>query len=218
MKQQKLLDIEEALEVLWKNKQCNQKDKKTLQADIANWIGDKVYEDLIAQKFIYVDGDNIELTKEGEETGRSITRRHRLTERLLADVLEVKGEDVDKVACEFEHIISADVTDSICTLLGHPKMCPHGLAIPPGNCCEKSSEKVGSIVMPLTKLTVGESAMVAYIVTANHPHLHKLLSMGIVPGTRIHLHQNSPSFVIDAGETQIALDADMAGQIYVRKK
>jgi len=103
MKQQKLLDIEEALEVLWKNKQCNQKDKKTLQADIANWIGDKVYEDLIAQKFIYVDGDNIELTKEGKNS-RSITRRHRLTERLLADVLEVKGEDVDKVACEFEHI------------------------------------------------------------------------------------------------------------------
>jgi DtxR family transcriptional regulator, Mn-dependent transcriptional regulator len=218
MKLQKLLDIEEALEVLWKNKQRNQKDKKTLQADITNWIGDKVYEDLLAQKFIYIEGDSIELAKEGEEIGRNITRRHRLTERLLADVIEAKGEDVEKVACEFEHIISADVADSICTLLGHPKMCPHGLAIPAGNCCEKSAEKVGSIVTPLTKLAVGESATVAYIVTTNHPHLHKLLSMGIVPGTRVHLHQNSPSYVIDAGETQIALDGDMAGQIYVRKK
>ena len=218
MKQQKVLDIEEALEVLWKSKQRNEKNKIKLQADIANWIGDKVYEDLIAQKLIRVEGENIELSKEGEQTGRDITRRHRLTERLLADVLEVKGDDIERVACEFEHIISADVTDSICTLLGHPKMCPHGLAIPPGPCCEKSSEKVASIVKPLTKLNVGENAVVAYIVTANHPHLHKLLSMGIVPGTSLRLHQNSPSYVIDSGETQIALDADMAGQIYIRKK
>ena len=143
MKLQKLLDIEEALEVLWKSKQCNQKDKKHDKADIANWIGDKVFEDLIAQNMVYVEGDNIELTKEGEETGRYITRRHRLTERLLADVLEVKGEDVDKVACEFEHIISADVTDSICTLLGHPKMCPTALRYRPAPAARNRRKKSG---------------------------------------------------------------------------
>ena len=218
MKSKKWLDIEEALGVLWNCREHKQKDRKKLQVIIANGISDKVLEDLVIHHLAYLEGENIELTKEGDEIGKDVTRRHRLAERLLADVIEITGENVDKTACEFEHIISSDVADSICTLLGHPKVCPHGSAIPPGECCKKASENLESIVIPLSNLPVGEDAIVAYIVTANHPHLHKLLSMGIVPGSKIHLHQNSPSYVIDAGETQIALDADMAGQIYVRKK
>jgi hypothetical protein len=37
--------------------------------------------------------------------------------------------------CKFEHILSPDVTDRICTLLGHPLECPHGSPIPQGPCC-----------------------------------------------------------------------------------
>jgi len=218
MKSKKWLDIEEALGVLWSCKERNEKNMQKLMTIISNGISDRVLEDLVVHNLLIVDGENLELTNEGEAIGRDITRRHRLAERLLADVIEISGAEVDKTACEFEHIISADVADSICTLLGHPKACPHGSAIPPGECCKKAGEKIDSIVMPLTSLPVGETASVAYIVTANHPHLHKLMSMGIVPGSKIHLHQNSPSYVLDAGETQIALDSEMAGQIYIRKK
>jgi len=58
---------------------------------------------------------------------------------------------------------------------------------------------------------------VAYIVTTNHPYLHKVLAMGVVPGAEILLHQKIPSYVIRVGETQIALDKEVAGQIYVRR-
>jgi len=63
---------------------------------------------------------------------------------------------------------------------------------------------------------VGATAIVAYLVTGSHPHIHKLLSLGVVPGTPVRLHQKSPSFVVNVNETQIALDSDIARQIYVR--
>ena len=46
---------------------------------------------------------------------------------------------VETNACTFEHILSPEVTDRICTFLGHPKTCPHGSPIPPGECCQNAA-------------------------------------------------------------------------------
>ena len=52
------------------------------------------------------------------------------------DVLAIRDEgSIEKNACTFEHILSPEVTDRICTFLGHPRTCPHGSPIPPGDCC-----------------------------------------------------------------------------------
>jgi DtxR family Mn-dependent transcriptional regulator len=211
-------DIEEALGIIWSSCERREHGQEQARQAIEGGVSEKIFEELLANGFVRIDGDQLVLTPEGEATGRDVTRRHRLAERLLADVIDITGHEMDTVACEFEHIISADVTDAICTLLGHPRVCPHGLAIPEGACCRRAEQNIEAIVVPLDKLNVGEKARVAYIVTLEHPHLHKLLSLGIVPGREIHLHQKSPSYVIKAGQTQIALDGDMAKQIYVRRK
>ncbi|MCM8794167.1 MAG: ferrous iron transport protein A, partial [Candidatus Omnitrophica bacterium] len=69
----------------------------------------------------------------------------------------------------------------------------------------------------LTKLSPGDLAKVVYLLTRTHPQLHKLLSLGVVPGTRIILHQNFPSFIIQVEQTQIALEKEIAQHIYVKK-
>ena len=74
------------------------------------------------------DGTTVQLTDEGEVRARQLIRAHRLAERLIADVLG--GGDLEKIACEFEHTVSLELVNGICTLLGHPKECPHGLPIP----------------------------------------------------------------------------------------
>jgi putative ABC transport system ATP-binding protein len=81
--------------------------------------------------------DGIEqMTPAGEERARSVIRRHRLAERLFMDILSIRDEvEIEASACKFEHILSPDVTDRICTLLGHPLACPHGSPIPQGDCC-----------------------------------------------------------------------------------
>ena len=78
----------------------------------------------------------VELTDRGRQRAADIIRRHRLAERLFTDSLALDSEtEIEQQACKFEHILSPEATDKICTFLGHPKTCPHGAAIPPGQCC-----------------------------------------------------------------------------------
>jgi putative ABC transport system ATP-binding protein len=83
----------------------------------------------------------VELTPRGRERAGSIIRRHRLAERLFTDSLAMDSEsEIEQQACKFEHILSPEATDKICTFLGHPRTCPHGAPIPPGLCCGRSPE------------------------------------------------------------------------------
>jgi putative ABC transport system ATP-binding protein len=83
----------------------------------------------------------VELTSRGRERAASIIRRHRLAERLFTDSLAMDSEsEIEQQACKFEHILSPEATDKICTFLGHPRTCPHGAPIPPGPCCGRTVE------------------------------------------------------------------------------
>ena len=85
----------------------------------------------------------VELTTRGRQRAADIIRRHRLAERLFTDSLAMDSEtEIEQQACKFEHILSPEATDKICSFLGHPKTCPHGALIPPGPCCGRQAEKV----------------------------------------------------------------------------
>ncbi len=74
-------------------------------------------------------------TPRGEGRARDVIRRHRLAERLFRDTFSIADPEADTQACKFEHIISPELDEKICTFLGHPRHCPHGNPIPPGPCC-----------------------------------------------------------------------------------
>jgi putative ABC transport system ATP-binding protein len=80
------------------------------------------------------DGE-VQLTPVGSQRARDVVRRHRLAERLFKDTFSVDDSEAHTQACKFEHIISPELDERICTFLGHPKTCPHGNPIPPGDCC-----------------------------------------------------------------------------------
>jgi len=82
-------------------------------------------------------GDHmIYFTEKGRKRAEDIIRRHRLAERLFMHTFHVQDEhEVAEQACKFEHILSPEATDSICSFLGHPRTCPHGSPIPAGECC-----------------------------------------------------------------------------------
>ena len=82
----------------------------------------------------------VELTARGRLRAADIIRRHRLAERLFTDSLALDSEtEIEQQACKFEHILSREATDKICSFLGHPLTCPHGAPIPPGPCCPRTS-------------------------------------------------------------------------------
>jgi len=75
------------------------------------------------------------LTPVGSQRARGVVRRHRLAERLFRDTFAADDAEAHDQACRFEHIISPELDQRICAFLGHPKTCPHGNPIPPGDCC-----------------------------------------------------------------------------------
>ena len=216
-KSKKNIDIEEALGVIWTSIQRGEDNFEEVAKTVKQGVDENIIAELLNAKYIVKEGNKIKLTDIGEDLGKQLTRRHRLTERLLADVLDFNRQDIEKIACDLEHNLSTDLADSICTLLGHPKQCPHGNPIPEGNCCKNSSSKIESIVVPLSKIDIAEEVTLSYIVTTNHDYIHKLLSLGMVPGTKLKLHQKFPTYIVKVNETQIALDGEVANLIYVRK-
>lgn len=166
---------------------------------------------------VRIDGDILVWTKVGEAESRSVVRRHRLAERLLSEVFAVPAENVEENACNFEHILSPEVTESICAFLGHPPVCPHGRPIPPGACCGKFSSGMQPLVVPLRELDAGDSAKVVFISAKDPARLEKLCLFGIKPDGVIILKQKHPTYVVQAEETEIALDSEIAREIFVRK-
>lgn len=215
---EKKQQFEESLETICNFYLKGEKDISKIKEHLPKNINEDIFDELVQEKLIEVSNNEVILTREGEVIAKSITRRHRLAERLLVDILEQKKEDViHQVACDFEHIISKDVEIAICTLLGHPRECPHGGEIPPGECCERVKKTVESIIVSLDKLSSGEEGKIAYILTSSHPEMHKLMSFGITPGVKIKLHQTFPSYVIQIEEMQLALEKKVAENIYIRR-
>lgn len=164
-----------------------------------------------------VDGE-VWLSERGAEAARELVRRNRLAEVLLHEVLEVRSEKVAVNACAWEHVLSSEVADTICTFLGHPRHCPHGNPIPPGPCCAKSSRTVAPLVQPLTTLRVGAEARITFIAPRVNRRLDRLAALGVVPGTNLVLKQRSPAYVIRADQTDIAIEEDVARDIFVREQ
>jgi len=81
------------------------------------------------------DSEFVRLTTAGFERAQNLIRRQRLAETLFLQTLGMDAKVTEREACVFEHILSTEMTDSICTFLGHPPACPHGAKIPRGACC-----------------------------------------------------------------------------------
>jgi putative ABC transport system ATP-binding protein len=87
-------------------------------------------------RLVQMQNGEVQLTPVGSRRARDVVRRHRLAERLFKDTFSVDDSEAHTQACKFEHIISPELDQRICTFLGHPKTCPHGNPIPPGDCCD----------------------------------------------------------------------------------
>ncbi|KJJ83235.1 DtxR family iron (metal) dependent repressor [Candidatus Omnitrophus magneticus] len=172
--------------------------------------------ELAEKKYITISGEKIILEYKGWEEAKSAVRRKRLAERLLMDVLDVKKNELYSSGCKFEHLLRKGLDDNICALLGHPKTCPHGKPIPEGKCCSKGKGALKKIIMPLTELEIGKKAKVAYLETKNHNALQKAIVMGILPNIELSLICRFPSYVIQHGKSQFAVDKEFASEIYVR--
>lgn len=178
---------------------------------------DPAYKELAKLAFIEVKEGRAYFRPEGKEEGRSTIRRHRLAERLMMDVLNIRGETGNNKACQFEHLLNEGVDARVCAMLNHPATCPHGKAIPPGDCCREAKRSGDLGVVPLTELNPSEEGQIVYIQTEDSKKMQKLVAMGVLPGNRIRLLQAFPSYIFRVGYAEFAVDTNMAREIFVSR-
>jgi len=151
------------------------------------------------------------LTDAGRDLAISLLRRHRLSERLLTDVLGVPWEQAHEHACRLEHVITGELADRVSSALGGPATCPHGNLV-------DSTEEPG--LTRLSDLAPGESATVARIADENGDILHHLAEAGLVPGATVKLHSVSPigdAFAVECGGKIAPVGLAAARMIWVRQ-
>lgn len=203
---------EEILETLWieivenSNEGC---DASLLKDDDA-------LKELDNLGMVDIKEKRINLTRKGKEEARNCIRRHRLAERLFVDVFDVKSKLMHEASCKFEHLLHKGIDEHICTLLGHPKFCPHKKQIPDGACCKDLKRTPKKLIMPLNELGINIKAKISYLQTLDQNELQKIIAMGALPKNEILLKQRFPSFVFQIGKSQFAVDKELAACIYVR--
>jgi DtxR family Mn-dependent transcriptional regulator len=208
----------EVLEALWTMEESRDSSLESIPRFSAAEVNEELLATLEQENLVAMDGSKrIRLLPEGREQAEQIIRRHRLAERLICDVLGSHVDDSEAAACEYEHLLAEGITNSICTLLGHPRFCPHNKPIPEGECCRQAREELKPIVTSCDQLNVGETARVAYLCTREHALLRRLSNLGIAPGTPLKLLQRWPSYVLQCDETEIAVEEEVARNIYVWK-
>lgn len=207
---------DEHLEKLWYMKEEEKETFDDLKASLGEEFNADVLDELSSEGLVKIDkkSSKISLSKDGDYLARQLIRAHRLAERMLHDVM---GGDFETGACEFEHTVTPELVDSICTLLGHPRECPHGMSIPKGECCKTLTKTMQSSVIPVSELKVGQSARVAYVNCNSDQQLHKIDGLQIRPGATVKLHQNYPTYVIECEGANIAMDENVASNICVWK-
>ena len=211
------IQIEEMLEYIWILDENNDKaDSMRMNDKFGKEPTDGYLKAMVEQKLINLRDLNITFTESGKERAKLIIRRHRIAERLLNDVLEMRGDEFERGACQFEHFVNEEIIASICTLLGHPAVCPHGNKIPQGECCLSAKKNLEPVISPLSTIKAGKTVKVVYISTKSHASLDRLSGIGVIPGLELTIHQKFPSMILQYGETQLALDNDIAKNVFVR--
>ncbi len=201
-------DIDEALESFWELRERGQLTAETLAARVAG----EVLGAMRTDGCLFADpGGELRLSEKCEARARDIVRRHRLAERLFNDVLDLTNYEED--ACHFEHVISKDVEEALCAFLGHPPTCPHEKPIPRGDCCSGVRRKVVPLVQRMCDMEEETKARILFITSEL---VDRLGALGIVPGETVRIVQRRPTLIIKVEETTIALERDLAKNIFAR--
>ncbi len=172
------------------------------------------------------------LTEKGLHEAQKVTRKHRLLEKFLTDILHLGKDKVHTQACQMEHALSDEAEESLCRLLKHPDTCSDdGKTIPacnlPFSNCEdciklhdQGLEEVGKRnknLISIRELKDGKFGKISFI-RGEHKVLQRLLDMGLTPGTRIKVLKVAPlngPVEVSVRGSKLALGQDIACNVFV---
>ena len=158
----------------------------------------------------------IVLSERGWEAAESIIRRHRLTERLLTDLLNLPWHESHEEAHRIEHAISPRVEEQIMAVLGHPSTCPHGNPIP------GVATGPSPATLPLDSVAEGAEVVIESVAEDAEEDIQLLQYLersGLIPGARLKVvAPYNATVTVELGGTRVVLGMPAAAVIHVRER
>jgi len=159
----------------------------------------------------------IRLKPKGHKLAEDITRRHRLAERFLVDVMGLGWAEAHEEAHVFEHAITPRLEAKIMSMAGNPQTCPHGSPIP------GTGATLAKDLVPLSSLKAGEEATVEFIseeLEEDNELLVYLERSELKPGSHVKVVDailSTGVISLDRNGQQVPLGVAVADRIRVRK-
>jgi DtxR family Mn-dependent transcriptional regulator len=171
------------------------------------------------------------LTEKGLKIAKNITRKHRLLERFLHDILKLKDHFLHDQACEMEHSLSDDAERALCQVLEHPDKCPGDSVIPACDlkfttceeCMQRREEEVNEVgkrhenLIPIMELEKQQKGKVSFI-RGDYKVIRRLLDMGITIGASISVIKIAPlsgPVEVAIRGSKLAIGRDIACNVFV---
>lgn len=227
-------NIEEYLEVLYCNGSNGEQVSTTKLSDelgIAPGSVTQMLKKLEKLGYIrYTPYKGATLSHEGMRIARKITRKHRILEKFLLDVLKVKEENVHEQACEMEHTLSDEAERALCNMLQHPDVSPDDRVIPACNfnfesCNQCFSQKDFDQIMNrevnllcISELTSDTEGTISFI-RGNPDLLDDISNLNIKVGNTllysVEDNQNEDNYVVIIDGEKFNIPAEMANNIFI---
>lgn len=164
------------------------------------------------------------LSEDGQRLAMRVMRRHRLSERLLLDVIGLEWPLVHEEACRWEHVMGSTVEVKLVALLEEPDESPYGTPIP--RLTDTFDTALGRFRADADPLSdrfdeAGLSGLqrvvrIGEYLQRDADALSTMCSAGIRPGTRIEAHCDRTRLTLTAEDGATChLDADWADQLFV---
>jgi DtxR family Mn-dependent transcriptional regulator len=130
----------------------------------------------------YEPYSGVRLTEAGEKLAMHVLRRHRLVELFLVEVMGMDWSEVHGEAELLEHTVSERLLERIDTMLGQPRVDPHGDPIPTAGGVVAAVDHAS-----LTTCPVGEEMILVRVADQATDFLQRIERYGLVPGVTIEV-------------------------------
>jgi DtxR family transcriptional regulator, Mn-dependent transcriptional regulator len=157
--------------------------------------------------------DRIALTPDGQKLAAGILRRHRLSERLLTDVLGLPWDRVHDEAMRLEHSLTPEAEARLESLLNHPETCPHGAPIP-----VPTGSALAQTTRTLDRVSVGTRVRIEQVAEEDGALLRYLASLGLFPQARLTVEEAAPfggPLLVQVNGARYAIGREVAAKILV---
>ena len=202
--------------------ELEEEGRRVLQARIGERLGlapatvSEGIKRMVAEGYVTIEGTrDVKLTDMGREFAEALVRRHRLSERMLVDILGIDWHLCHEQAEGWEKVMTPEVEEAILAKLEGDPTCPHGNPIPGAG-----TPIPWSALRAVATMETGDKGRLTRLledVELNHDTLKYLEDHRLMPGIDIAVVEVGPdgTRTLDVDGERVSLGRGLGDNLWV---